>query len=88
MSNEKRSRQKPKPLKITCTSAKCDSDLHCFKKSREMAKSDYGKCRSCGADLVDWDRMHQGKIEDANYVFESLNNTFANHWLVVGWQTE
>jgi len=79
MSTGNKVREKPKPLKISCTSADCDNGLHCFKKSREMAETDYGKCRSCGADLVDWERVHQGNLGDVGYVFEALKKELVRH---------
>lgn len=70
---------KPKPLKVTCTSSDCGSNLHCFKKSREMAESELGNCRSCGADLIDWKRVHRRDVEDAAFVFNSLKYEMIRH---------
>ena len=44
------------PLDVKCTSADCETDLHCFKQLKKMTEERRGKCRYCGADLVDWDR--------------------------------
>ena len=59
--------KKPEPLQIKCTASDCDNDLHCFKATRKMAQADRGRCRACGADLVDWHRLHQREIADAKY---------------------
>jgi hypothetical protein len=71
--------QKPAPLKITCTSTNCEADLHCFKAQRKMAAADRGKCRSCGADLVDWSRVHKRDVRDAKYTFEALQHELIRH---------
>jgi hypothetical protein len=68
-----------KPLKITCTSADCENDLHCFKKSRRMPEAERGRCRYCGADLVDWTRVQKRDIGDAPFVFESLKYELIRH---------
>lgn len=68
-----------KPLKITCTSTDCEQGLHCFKKSREMAEVDRGKCRACGADLIDWKRVHTKDVNDASFTFAALKNELVRH---------
>lgn len=71
--------KKPEPLKISCTTANCANNLHCFKASRGMAAKDRGKCRECGADLVDWTRVHLRNIRDAEHTFEALKKEFIRH---------
>jgi hypothetical protein len=66
--------KKPEPLKISCTAADCSNDLHCFKATKKMADGDRGRCRACGANLVDWNRLHQQKIADAKYTFRALRH--------------
>lgn len=39
-----------------------------------MAESERGHCRSCGAELVDWKRVHRRDVDDATFVFKSLKN--------------
>lgn len=79
MANARIKRPELKPLKITCTSSDCANDLHCFKKSREMAEEERGRCRSCGADLIEWQRVHQRDLLDVNYVFTALKNELVRH---------
>jgi len=68
------------PLKVTCTSSDCDNDLHCFKATREMKSNDeIGNCRSCGADLVDWGRVFQHDLTDAQYTFDALKFEMIRH---------
>ena len=47
--------KKAAPLDIRCTSADCENEQHCFKQLKKMTDEQRGKCRYCGADLVDWD---------------------------------
>ena len=70
---------KLEPLKITCTSTDCENDLHCFKQPREMTPNKKGKCRACGADLVDWDRVHERDIGDAQNTFKALQHELIRH---------
>ena len=71
---------KPPPLKISCTDSDCEQGLHCFKfHSRKMAAGDRGKCRSCGADLVDWKRLHQRDESDAVHTFAALKCELIRH---------
>jgi hypothetical protein len=73
--------KKPEPLKITCTAFDCKNDVHCFKATRKMAQGDHGHCRACGADLVDWHRLHRREIGDAKYTFRMLKHELIrNHF--------
>jgi hypothetical protein len=69
-----------KPLGITCLGSDCENNLHCFKKSRKMAETDRGKCRTCGADLIDWKRVHQRDLVDAQFTFDALSKEFIRHY--------
>jgi len=71
--------QKPPPLDIKCTSTDCDNDLHCFKQMKKMAPHQRGKCRACGADLVDWKRLHRRDKSDAVHTFEALQHELIRH---------
>lgn len=69
-----------KPLKIKCTDSDCASDLHCFKATQKMKQeSTAGACRSCGAELVDWDRVHSRRLDDANFTFSELRRELIRH---------
>ena len=67
------------PLKIRCTDSDCDNDLHCFKATRQMGEEEQGSCRSCGAKLIDWPRLHKRSIDDAEFTFEALGNEKIRH---------
>ena len=79
------SKSKLKPLqleslKVTCMSSDCDNDLHCFKATRAMKDADeVGRCRSCGINLVDWERVHQQDLTDVQYTFEALKHEMIRH---------
>jgi hypothetical protein len=80
MNKQRSQRPQLKALKITCTSSDCANNLHCFKKSRKMAESERGRCRSCGIDLIDWNRVHKRDAEDAAFVFSSLKHELVRHY--------
>jgi len=68
------------PLKVTCTSSDCDNNLHCFSATKEMVETDaVGACRSCGAKLVDWERVHDKDLTDVRYTFDALKFEMIRH---------
>src|SRR2546428_114747 len=69
-----------KPLKIRCTSSDCKNGLHCFLQTQKMVAANQSRrCRSCGAELVDWNRVHQHDLADAGYTFSSLKYELIRH---------
>jgi hypothetical protein len=69
------------PLDVKCTSSHCEADLHCFKfHSRKMKPSEKGRCRACGIDLVDWDRVHARDMSDVKHTFSELKNEYIRHY--------
>lgn len=86
MSSSKTIAVTPKPLDIRCTSADCENGLHCFRQSRRLkAAGPAGRCRYCGADLIDWSRVQRRNFSDVSYTFASLRREFIRHyfWHVV-----
>lgn len=73
------SNAKPAPLAVKCTDTACDEGLHCFKQLKRMMPEQRGKCRECGADLIDWDRVHQRNIHDAKHTFSMLQFELIRH---------
>ena len=71
--------QRPVPLDVKCTSADCENELHCFKQLKKMAEDQRGKCRYCGADLVDWNRLHVRDFGDVTHTFAALKNEMIRH---------
>src|SRR5256885_7482495 len=69
-----------KPLKIKCTSSNCGAGLHCFRQTKKMAETKQGgRCRYCGADLVDWKRVHRKDKQDADNTFRMLKYELIRH---------
>lgn len=75
------------PLDITCGSTKCEEELHCFslKKSSEKNFGKKGVCHQCGADLIDWNRIHKHDIQDVNFTFQNMKSELIRH---VFWHTQ
>lgn len=71
--------QKPLPLNIKCTSTDCENDLHCFKQLKKMTPEQRGKCRVCGADLIDWKRLHRRDTADVAHTFSALRHEMIRH---------
>ena len=76
--------QRPPPLAVKCTSADCQNELHCFKQMKKMTQDQRGKCRYCGADLVDLDRLHVRDFGDVAYTFKALKNEMIRHYFFHG----
>jgi hypothetical protein len=74
-------RKKLEPLKITCTSTACGDGLHCFRQARKSAEGRLigGQCRDCGAQLVDFKRVHKRNLKDLEYTFRSLKYELIRH---------
>jgi len=69
-----------KPLNIKCTSTACADGLHCFLLTKKMKQNGpSGRCRSCGAQLVDWARVFRKDLRDAKYTLESLKYELIRH---------
>jgi len=69
-----------KPLKLSCTETDCGNDLHCFQRSKKLAKANQsGKCRECGADLIDWPRVHRRDSLDAPYLVKAFQFEWIRH---------
>jgi hypothetical protein len=70
-----------KTLKIKCTDSDCGSGLHCFKATDEMlAKQNVGPCRQCGAQLIDWERIHSRDLRDAHNTLAMLKMEKVRHF--------
>jgi hypothetical protein len=73
--------EEPPPLpKMTCKSTNCAKNLHCFQQDKQGSKPVAGgKCRECGAELVDWSRVHERNPRDAAYTFSMLRLECVRH---------
>lgn len=68
------------PLDIKCTDSDCENDLHCFLATKKMIeRNEAGLCRECGAELVDWYRVHRRDIVDAEFTIEMLEYELIRH---------
>jgi hypothetical protein len=69
------------PLEISCGSTKCEENLHCFSLKRTSIRKfgQVGKCKHCGEDLIDWDRIRKNNIKDAKFIFDSLKKELFRH---------
>jgi hypothetical protein len=68
------------PLKVRCTDYYCEEDLHCYRATAGMVRDKTaGRCRSCGISLVDWDRVHQRDVSDAEFTFAIMKTEFIRH---------
>lgn len=68
------------PLEISCTSSNCENDQHCYLATKRMITAGRkGRCRSCGAALVDWSRVHERDLADAAYTFKMMRTEFIRH---------
>jgi hypothetical protein len=86
MSTRENERKGLKPLKVVCKSADCESGLHYFKPTRRMIeRAETGRCRYCGAELVDWPRFRKLDVSDTAYVFECLKYEMFRHYM---WHVE
>jgi len=80
MVDESTARPSLKPLKISCTDSDCSNNLHCFLTTKKRAAQGHtGKCRSCGAELVDWQRVSRRNLADVQYTFEALRLEMIRH---------
>ena len=67
------------PLKISCTDSDCDADLHCFRPRSGATEDQNGRCRDCGADLVDWETVHRRDIDEIDALFTELPKELIRH---------
>ena len=67
-------------LAITCTLTSCDQDLHCFRSTKKLVDAGLGgACRDCHAQLVDWPRVHERRLDDAEHTFTELRLKLIRH---------
>jgi len=68
-----------KPLKLSCTQSDCGNDLHCFLQTTQKPGPHGGPCRSCGKDLVDFQRVQARDLNDVEHTFEALSHEWIRH---------
>jgi hypothetical protein len=69
-----------KPLKgvSRCKKTDCAQHLHCFLKDRHRTTPE-GTCLACGADLIDWPRLHRRDMRDVDHTIFSLKYEHIRH---------
>lgn len=69
-----------KPLAITCNSTDCENGLHCFRATTSDPEvPQHGRCRDCGAELVDWDRVHDCDLGDIDHTIAVMQLELIRH---------
>ena len=67
-------------LAITCTSADCDRDLHCFRSTKKLRAAGLGgACRVCHVELINWQRVHGRRLDDVEHTFMELRRELIRH---------
>jgi Domain of unknown function (DUF4186) len=69
----------PEPLKVSCGDSSCDENLHCFRPRSDTPAKQHGHCRDCGADLVDWETLHQRDLDQIDALFAELPKELIRH---------
>lgn len=68
-------------VKIRCTTAICDADLHCFRLTKRLAKMlSPGSCRECGKVLVSLQRTAVRDLSDVDATFAALQRECIRHY--------
>jgi hypothetical protein len=70
------------PLNLTCTTTACLLGQHYYgPKRRKYSPYEPGSCRTCGVELVDWQRVYEHQVADSAYVFGMLQTEcWRHHW--------
>ena len=69
---------------LTCTSSRCEDNLHCFLRDLRR-KGNRGKsyrsdtCTGCGEEIIDWNRINMHNLEDKDYFVECLKKETWRH---------
>jgi hypothetical protein len=69
----------PEPLKVSCGDSSCDENLHCFRPRPDTPSDKRGRCRDCGADLVDWETLHRRDLERIDALLDELPKELIRH---------
>jgi ribosomal protein L34E len=70
------------PLKVHCTDARCEANLHCFSPNRRKKgweKNYAGECQSCGKQLVNWSQVRARKLSEVRETFNELSREYIRH---------
>lgn len=80
MSAEEVKKDVLEPLGVKCSTTHCVSDRHYFRQTKKMREGKQPpRCKDCGADLVNWDRVRQRDLGDVAHTFAALKYEFIRH---------
>jgi hypothetical protein len=68
-------------LNIVCGTTKCSEGFHCFSQKKSSLRKFHSEraCKECGAELIDWERIHKNNLNDVEFTFESLTSEIIRH---------
>ena len=65
---------------VTCTSSDCERDLHSFLRKYPRGQSyRNGKCRDCGVEFINWNRLDQHDLSDVENTVACLERELIRH---------
>ena len=70
------------PLKVHCSDARCESNLHCFspnRRKKDWEKTYAGECQACNKMLVDWKKVKARNVADISGTFNELSREYIRH---------
>lgn len=72
-----------KEVQLSCRHTECPADLHCFNSTQRGVRKGKirapGVCHECGADLVEWKRVHERNLDDVEATFAALRCEWIRH---------
>jgi ASC-1-like (ASCH) protein len=77
--------ESPKEGKMDPYFSDCRNGLHSFFRSSIRNEEGYPCCRNCGADVVDWKRLHQRDTHDIEFTIQELQREW---WRAFWWDAE
>jgi|SRR5581483_4785434 len=72
-------KRRPKKLGIVCTRSNCQQGLHCFGGGGNSSSPD-GACRSCGASVIDWEKVYDKGSIDLDAKIDCFNKEWIRHF--------
>lgn len=69
-------RKDPPPTQSTLFAGNqdCSVGLHTYHGSRRFNSQGYPICKYCGADVIDWERIHRRDLKEAEYTLAQLKS--------------
>jgi hypothetical protein len=75
-------------IKITCRQTDCPAELHCYNRSQRKARRGKirtaGACNECGANPIEWSRLHRRRTDDIDHTIAAMRTEWIrNHFWTV-----